>query len=110
MSDQSIELPPSLSVNSTAISPPPSHIDCGTQLTISSIAALAAQLKEALNVGRATVLQCGNVTHVDTAGLQMLLAFMQDAAGKKMDVECETPSEILKQSATLLGMNTQLGM
>lgn len=109
MSDQSF-IPPSLSASSADSEPSMSLIDCGTQLTISSLAALATQLKQALDDGRATVLQCANVSHVDTAGLQMLLAFMQDAAGKTMHVECEAPSELFKQSAALLGMSAQLGI
>lgn len=109
MSDQSFSLP-SVTTRATDAATSCSLIDCGTQLTISSVTALAAQLKQALADGRATVLQCANVSHVDTAGLQMLLAFTQDAAGKKIGIKCEAPSEILKQSAALLGMNAQLGM
>jgi len=109
MSDQSFSLPSS-NANSAATESLSSRIDCGTQLTISSIAPLAVQLNQALTDGRATVLVCANVSQVDTAGLQMLLAFMQDAAGKKMVVECEAPSEILQHSAALLGMNAQLGV
>lgn len=109
MSDQSFTLP-SLNTGVAVAATVPSRIDCGTQLTITSLAILADQLKQALVDGRGAVLQCANVSHVDTAGLQMLLAFTQDAAGKKIEVVCESPSENLKQSAALLGMSAQLGL
>jgi len=109
MSDQSFALPSS-NENSVATDVLSSRIDCGAQLAISSIAPLAAQLNQALTDGRATVLMCADVSQVDTAGLQTLLAFMQDAAGKKMHVQWDAPSEILQQSVLLLGMNAQLGI
>ena len=85
-------------------------IDCGSALGIAQVAELRARLVAALNQGTPVVLRAGAVEQVETAALQLLLAYWQDAGGRGIPVRWEAPSQSLQQSACLLGISAHLGL
>lgn len=74
------------------------------------VAELRACLVAALNLGTPIVLRAAGVEHADTARLQLLVAYWQDAKGRGIPVRWEAPSQPLQQAARLLGITTHLGL
>jgi len=85
-------------------------IDCGSVLGMAQVAELRARLVAALNQGVPVVLHASDVAQADTAALQLLLAYWQDASGRGVPVRWETPSQALRETARLLGVGSQLGL
>jgi len=79
------------------------HIALGDSLTIEQVAALHADLSSRLDE-RNLVLEAGRLTHVDTAGLQLLTAFIRAAEGRGARVEWRAPQAALRESARRLGL------
>lgn len=85
-------------------------IDCGSVLGMAQVAELRARLIAALNQGTAVLLRASDVEQADTAALQLLLAYWQDAASRGIAVRWEAPSQTLRQTACLLGLGPHLGL
>lgn len=84
------------------------HIDCGDVLDIASIAAFRDQCITALETKQDVVLKANDLERADTAALQVLAAFFQDANAQEQAVQWQAPSEALRESAALLGLTELL--
>jgi ABC-type transporter Mla MlaB component len=84
------------------------HIDCGVVLDISSIAGLHTQCQQALEAKQNVLLKGDDLERTDTAALQVLAAFFQDAKAQQQTVEWQSPSAALYESAGLLGLTDLL--
>ena len=84
------------------------HIDCGEVLDIASVAAFRDQCLAALETKQDVTLKADELERADTAALQVLAAFFQDAAAQEQNVQWQAPSEVLQESAALLGLTEQL--
>jgi anti-anti-sigma regulatory factor len=83
-------------------------MDCGEVMDISTTAELRAQLLTALESGQPVVLDAGRVERIDTAALQVLSAFFQDANSQQQTVQWKNPSQAISSSAELLGLSSLL--
>ena len=83
-------------------------MDCGESMDISVTAELHTQLLKALESKQTVVLDAAQVERADTAALQMLSAFIQDANAQQQTVQWKSPSEALSVSAELLGLSSLL--
>ncbi len=81
------------------------HIECAEVLDISGVAEFHARCLEALGTKQSLRLNASQVDRADTAALQVLGAFIQDANTRQQVVQWEAPSEALCQSAALLGLS-----
>lgn len=81
------------------------RIECAGVLDISGVAEFYASCLEALETKQGLILSASQVERVDTAALQVLGAFIQDANTRQQVVQWESPSDPLCQSATLLGLS-----
>lgn len=86
----------------------PYEIVCGETMDISMVANVHSQLVEALASGQTITLDGKQVERADTAALQTLVAFFQDATAENKTVQWIAPSEILCRSAALLGLSELL--
>lgn len=80
------------------------RIRCGEVMDITSVAEFRQQLLEALATRQTVELDASGVERADTAALQLLSAFMQDALSQQQTVHWKDPSPALCQSAALLGL------
>ncbi len=80
-------------------------IDCGEVMDISVVTKFRALLLEALDSRQSIVLDASQVERADTAALQVLSAFVQDAGTQHQDVQWKDPTQALHQSAALLGLS-----
>lgn len=80
------------------------HIVCDEMLDISMVAELRALLLEALAAKQPVMLDGSAVERADTAVLQVLTAFFQDARSQDIAVQWSSASEALTRSAELLGI------
>jgi anti-anti-sigma regulatory factor len=85
----------------------PSAVQLGDSLTIEQSAAMHAELGRHLGA-KNVVLDAGSLTRVDTAGLQLLTAFMRAAEGRGARVEWRAPQPALRESARRLGLEGAL--
>ena len=81
------------------------RIECAEVLDIAGVAEFHARCLEALGTRKNLRLNASQLDRVDTAALQVLSAFIQDANTQEQTVEWENPSESLCQSAALLGLS-----
>ena len=88
----------------------PRHIPLDEVLDISSVAEFRATLLDVLASRLPIVLDAAVVERVDTAALQVLTAFIQDARGQGLQVRWGSPSQALVHSAGLLGLVEVLGL
>ena len=84
------------------------EIICEEVMDISTVAGIKLQLVEALESGLPVMLDAKQVERADTAALQMLGAFFQEAAAKKQDIQWRDPSDALNRSSALLGLSELL--
>ncbi len=84
------------------------HIDCGEVMDIAAMAEFRLQLVESLASKQAVVLDASQVERADTAALQVLTAFIQDAHAQQQVVQWKAPSEAMCRSAALLGLSGML--
>lgn len=82
----------------------PQLIPCEESLDITTAAELHALLMQVLASKQPVVLEGAAVTRVDTAALQVLSAFFQDARAQGISVQWKEPSEALRRSAALLDL------
>ena len=85
-------------------------ISCSESLDISGVTEMKAQLVQALEVQQVVVLDAHEVERADTAALQLLCAFFQDANAQTQAVEWKDPSEALCRSAALLDLSKVLNL
>lgn len=79
-------------------------------LTIGDLPVLQAHLLGLLKARRALVLDGLPVTHIDTAGLQLLAVLCRDAAVRGIAVRWCGASRELTAAAALLGLTAVLGL
>lgn len=77
---------------------------------MAQVAELRARLVAALQEATPVVLRAAEVEQADTAALQLLVTYWQDAKGRDIPVRWEAPSQPLQQAARLLGVTTHLGL
>ena len=83
-------------------------IECADVIDISTTTELRTQLMISLESRQSVVLDASRVERIDTAALQVLSAFVQDAYSQKQSVLWKEPSKVLLRSAELLGLSQQL--
>lgn len=81
-------------------------------LTISQAHALHDEFEELLNKENTEqlVVRAAKVARADTAGLQLMLAVVQVTKERRIDLKWDQPSEKLKETAYILGLNDALGL
>lgn len=79
-------------------------IECADVMDITTAAELRTQLIATLESKQPMVLDASRVERIDTAALQALSAFVQDANSQQQTVQWKDPSEVLSRSAELLGL------
>ena len=84
------------------------RIPCEESLDITTVTELHSLLVQVLAAKQPVVLEGAEVTRVDTAALQVLSAFFQDARAQGISVCWQAPSETLRHSAALLDLTTLL--
>lgn len=82
----------------------------GAELRIGSARALQAMLSEALESGGEVIIDASAVQSADSAGLQLLYAFVRDAKARGMAVSWQVPEKTLRRDAGLLDLDTALGL
>ena len=85
-------------------------IACGESLDISRVHELHEQLKQVLQYGDDVRLDAATVERADTAALQLLYAFVQEARANGVTVEWHEPATALYDAARLLGLEAGLGL
>lgn len=80
-------------------------IPCGDSIDISVVAGFRTQLLEALGSGKSIELDASELERADTAGLQLLSAFIQEADSQQQTITWKDPSPALCESAALLGLS-----
>jgi len=86
------------------------QLGCGEVMDITTVAEFKTVLVTALASKESVLLNGSQVERADTAALQLLSAFFQDANKQKKTVEWKDPSEALCRSATLLGLTEALNL
>ena len=81
-----------------------------TSPTIRTINTLQAELAERLDESGTVQIDGSAVDRVDTAGLQLLAAFVRDLQAEARSVEWVGCSVALRRSANALGLGTALGL
>jgi ABC-type transporter Mla MlaB component len=94
----------------TGVKPDTHTINCSESMDISVVETLQAQLIEALESGQTVVLDAHQVERADTAALQVLSAFFQDAKTQAQKIEWKEPSDALCRSAALLDLSNVLNL
>jgi len=82
-------------------------IALGDSLTIEQVGALHADLSGRLDE-KHLVLDAGSLTRVDTAGLQLLTAFLRAAEDRGARVEWRAPQPALRECARRIGLEGAL--
>jgi phospholipid transport system transporter-binding protein len=77
---------------------------------IESLAERREELQRALENGLAVAIDVSDVSRIDTAGLQLLLAFMLDMRRNGLSATCIAPSEPLRAGARIAGITDLLGL
>ncbi len=81
-----------------------------TSPTIRTITALQSELAERLDESGGVQIDATAVDRVDTAGLQLLAAFVRDLRAEMRTVEWVGCSDALRKAATALGLEAALGL
>lgn len=82
----------------------------GSELRIGNARALQATLCEALAAGGEIILDATAVQTADSAGLQLLYAFVRDSKARGMAVSWRLAQPALRRDAGLLDLDTTLGL
>ncbi len=86
------------------------RVSCNGSLDISGVGELYQRLSKVLQGGQPVAMDVSEVERADTAALQMLGAFCQDARGKDVTVTWGQPSESFMRCVDLLGLTDVLGL
>lgn len=81
-----------------------------TSPTIRTVTEFQAELAERLDDSGAVQIDGAAVERIDTAGLQLLAAFVRELGGESRAVEWVGCSVGLRRAATALGLETALGL
>lgn len=81
-----------------------------SELHIAEVAAFRAALDNVLRQSQAVRLDAAALTVIDTAGLQLLLAFRRAAAARGLACTFGARSEALREAARLAGLAPDLGL
>ena len=73
-------------------------------LDISYAAELHALLRDGLEAGEGVELQAAGVSRLDTAGVQLVAAFLHEARARSLPVQLVEPSDVLVSAAERLGL------
>jgi len=84
-------------------------IDCPTQMDIAGVSPLC-ELLRSLGDEQALVFKADEVERIDTATLQLLVAFVRDAKSRQVSVNWQSPSAVVYEAAGLLGVRNELGL
>ncbi|MGH8145837.1 MAG: STAS domain-containing protein [Rhodanobacteraceae bacterium] len=84
------------------------HVALGADLVIGGAVELHTQLGKALSEQAPVVLDAAAVTRMDTAGLQLLQAFVQACNDGSREWRWENVGEGLRTAAALLGIEQML--
>ena len=85
----------------------PSAVQLGDTLTIEHVSDMHADLVRRLGA-KVVVLEAGALTRVDTAGLQLLAAFIRTAENHGTRVEWRAPQSTLHEAARRIGLDGAL--
>lgn len=85
-------------------------VDCAGMQDISGTQALQQQLRDALEAGHPITLDASNTERLDGAAAQLLYAFVREAGSRDIAVTWQEPSEAVRNTAHLLGMEAGLGL
>jgi anti-anti-sigma regulatory factor len=85
-------------------------IHCDACLDISGVGELYARLREALEAHCPIVLEAAQVERIDTAALQTLVAFFQEARARDLVVQWQQPSIAVQTAARRLNLSTCLAL
>jgi ABC-type transporter Mla MlaB component len=77
-------------------------------MDISAVGALRERLLDALALGAPVTLDAAATKQVDTAGLQLLCAFVRSAIEQKLPISWSAPPLLLYERARLLGLDDTL--
>ena len=81
-----------------------------TSPTIRTINSLQTELAERLDESGPLQIDATAVDRVDTAGLQLLAAFVRDVRAEQRTVEWVGCSDAMRKAATALGLDGALGL
>lgn len=81
-----------------------------SQFGIQVVSDLKAELESAIEADDKIVLDASDVESMDTAALQLLVAFVQHAALKKREFEWREPTDAFFDAVKLMGLNDVLGV
>ena len=85
-------------------------IHCDACLDIAGVGELYAKLREALEARRSIVLEAAQVERIDTAALQTLCAFFQEAQTRDVVVQWQQPSVAVQTAARRLNLSLCLAL
>ena len=85
-------------------------IRCDACLDIAEVGELYARLREALEAHRPIVLEAAQVERIDTAALQTLCAFFQEALARDVVVQWQQPSVAVQTAARRLNLSACLAL
>jgi len=83
-------------------------VSLGQSLDIVNAASLKARLENALSKALPVVLVSDKVEKADTAGLQLIYAFIKELEKQGRDVSWQKPSDNLIQASEILGLSEKL--
>lgn len=89
--------------------PIPDAVVLGDVLRLESVVDLRNELDDRLQQSASLKIDASGVESTDTANLQLISAFLIEAAKRGMNAEIENPSNQFVEAATLLGLETSLG-
>lgn len=80
------------------------QIECGEMVTIAQVSELYAKFALAFEEKKTVIIDVSKVKRVDTAAIQLLYCFHQDATSVKMITIWSKPSQPLSDAVTMLGL------
>ena len=86
------------------------YLELAATINVPQIQALYKPLAKALARNLAIVLAADKVKRIDTAGLQVLIAFYRDAQKRGLDFRWEAPSPALCEAVKLLSLEKTIGL
>jgi ABC-type transporter Mla MlaB component len=92
----------------TAAPPAPTSLTLAAECLVTDAASLKANLASLLDEPLAVTLDVSALKRIDTAGLQIITAFVRERAGHGRPVEWQGTAQVLATAAQLLGLTTLL--
>jgi anti-anti-sigma factor len=85
-------------------------VRCGETVDISCVYELHQELSKALSKSLPVTMDVSRVERVDTAALQLFVAFCRQAGSRQLPVRWNNPSEALCHAARLSGLSQILNL